>query len=373
MGFNGAKGREEGAVDCSGVENEDTYDLLDQGDVFLVEFGSGVGGSCELGCCSVLGCCPLVGGVLWFGWRGVLEALECFFDVSGHGDVYGAVDVIPCEVEATEGAAGPVGGNGVFGLEGRLEVLCMLFAYVFDAEVVDYKAEADGSSYMREEAWDGFGLVVSMCGEMWDEVVIGDLACLWESVHAFIDFDEDKSALIDKFIEVVDIDDFLGGGGDVDAHVFGVWQVVVEVVVFDVHGHEEGIVGADDTVEENFGSDHASSFGADIIWVIDKVASDSVSDAVWIFFLWAVGDDNSHVGGFEVFGYVGVFDEAHGVGALCSFVAIEEATKFFAVAFYPEVALRAAGKFFVFRQFVGIGVEGYVRLVGVSVGGEVVE
>ena len=191
MGGDGAEGSEEGAVDCAGVEKEDTYDLLDQGDVFLVEFRSGVGGSCELGCCSVLGCCPLVGGVLWFGWRGVLEALECFFNVSGHGDVYGAVDVIPCEVEATEGAAGPVGGNGVFGLEGSLEVLCMLFAYIFDVEVVDYEAEADGSGYMREEAWDGFGLVVSMCGEMWDEVVIGNLPCLWESVHSFVDFDKD--------------------------------------------------------------------------------------------------------------------------------------------------------------------------------------
>ena len=133
MGGDGAEGREEGAVDCWGIEKEDTYDLLDQGDVFLVEFGSGVGGSCELGCCSILGCCPLVGGVLWFGWRGVLEALECFFDVSVHGDVYGAVSVMPLEVEATEGAAGPVGVNGVFELECRLDVFFMLFAHIFDA------------------------------------------------------------------------------------------------------------------------------------------------------------------------------------------------------------------------------------------------
>ena len=145
----------------------------------------------------------------------------------------------------------------------------MLFAHVFDAEVVDYEAETDGSSYMHEEAWDGFGLVVSMCGEMWDEVVIGNLACLWESVHAFVDFDEEKSVLVNKVVEVVEIDDLLGNGGDVDAHVFWVWQVVVEVVVFDVHGHEECIIGADDAVEEDFGSDHAGGFGADVVWVID--------------------------------------------------------------------------------------------------------
>ena len=113
----------------------------------------------------------------------------------------------------------------------------MLFVNVFDSKAINNKAEADGSCVTCEQAWDGFGLMVSMCGEMWDEVVVGDLACLWESVHAFIDFKEDESVLINKVIEVVEIDDFMGDGGDVDAHVFGVRQVLVEVLVFDVHGH----------------------------------------------------------------------------------------------------------------------------------------
>ena len=40
----------------------------------------------------------------------------------------------------------------------------MLSAHVFDAKVVNYKTEADRSGYVSEEAWDGFGLVVSVCG-----------------------------------------------------------------------------------------------------------------------------------------------------------------------------------------------------------------
>ena len=83
MGGNGAEGREEGAVYGSCVEKEDSYDLLDQGDVLLVEFGHGVGSGRELCGGSILGCGPLVGCMLWFGWRCMLEALQCFLMYPG--------------------------------------------------------------------------------------------------------------------------------------------------------------------------------------------------------------------------------------------------------------------------------------------------
>jgi hypothetical protein len=41
---------------------------------------------------------------------------------------------------------------------------------------------------MFEESWRMFKLVVAVLGEIWNECVIGDAACLWEAVHAFAYF-----------------------------------------------------------------------------------------------------------------------------------------------------------------------------------------
>ena len=52
-----------------------------------------------------------------FGWVRMLETVEGFGNVSGHGELDGAGMVVPGESEATVLGAGPIGGDGVDFLE----------------------------------------------------------------------------------------------------------------------------------------------------------------------------------------------------------------------------------------------------------------
>ena len=72
-------------------------DLLD---VLLLVLGEGSGGVDGFGVldhCSVSGDSVLVGLVLGFVGRLVSKSQECFFDVSGHAQVYVSVLVVPIE------------------------------------------------------------------------------------------------------------------------------------------------------------------------------------------------------------------------------------------------------------------------------------
>jgi hypothetical protein len=61
---------------------------------------------------------PNVRRVLWAGWWGILKALESPFDVARHGDVSGALYVVPFECELTVPLALPVFTNFVVLFEG---------------------------------------------------------------------------------------------------------------------------------------------------------------------------------------------------------------------------------------------------------------
>ena len=63
-------------------------------------------------------------------------------------------------MNAAELFAFPITCDLVGGFEGLLEVKGVFGADIGDAEVIDYKAESDGSSGVSEESWDVFGLVV---------------------------------------------------------------------------------------------------------------------------------------------------------------------------------------------------------------------
>ena len=73
--------------------------MLDSGGGELGKFGRLV---CHLRCCgTIVWGVPLVGGVLRLEWIGVLELVECFLEISWHGDVHYDGLVVPVQCDAT--------------------------------------------------------------------------------------------------------------------------------------------------------------------------------------------------------------------------------------------------------------------------------
>ncbi len=95
------------------------------------------------------------------------------------------------------------------------------------------------------------GGAVAKFGEMLDEAELGDEAGLGEAVHAFPDFNHDKTVVY-KGSKVVLYHNALWDGGKWDPHILVArhWGVKVEILY--VHVHVARTVGRDDTVEVAF-------------------------------------------------------------------------------------------------------------------------
>ena len=78
----------------------------------------------------------LVWGVL-LALDDVLEAVECLFDVSRHGEPNSAGDIVPVEGDAAEKGSRPVNLDFIVLFQGCDEMIDVGLVDIFDAEVVD--------------------------------------------------------------------------------------------------------------------------------------------------------------------------------------------------------------------------------------------
>ena len=86
----------------------------------------------------------LIWVVLGLFGSGMLEFVKGIFDIARHAEVTGMMGIVPFEVDATEAFAFPVNVNLLIMVTEVLDQMVgMLFANVFDTEVIDNKAEAD--------------------------------------------------------------------------------------------------------------------------------------------------------------------------------------------------------------------------------------
>ena len=109
----------------------------------------GKGGRCVDGVCELDFHAILFGsGRIWvvlglFGCE-MLEFVKGIFDIARHGEVAGMIGIVPFEVDTTETFAFPVNVNFlIMVVEALDQMVGMLFANVFDAEVIHDEAEAD--------------------------------------------------------------------------------------------------------------------------------------------------------------------------------------------------------------------------------------
>ena len=82
-------------------------------------------------------------------------------DVVFHGDLVGAGFVVPFNINTCIFLTLPVSSDRVVFLQCVKEMLCMLFADIFDAKIIDSYTEHDGAPFVHPNAWIGGGFVVS--------------------------------------------------------------------------------------------------------------------------------------------------------------------------------------------------------------------
>ena len=87
------------------------------------------------------GLVPGMRGIL--GARGywMLELVEGFLDVCGHGDVTSPFVVVPIKGETTIEGASTVNGDSIQLLESLDEIVSSFFAEIFDTKVVDHEGK----------------------------------------------------------------------------------------------------------------------------------------------------------------------------------------------------------------------------------------
>ena len=136
-------------VDTSSVVEEFTDGSLDAFDAGRWEGWGVIVWISELHFSTVLRLVVSMWGVLWsFRWR-MVELGESFGDISWHGEVAGALDVIPFEGDATVERGIPINRDSfVVSFEYAEKMVGVFFSFVFDREVVNNKAELDWSIRM---------------------------------------------------------------------------------------------------------------------------------------------------------------------------------------------------------------------------------
>ena len=95
----------------------------------------------------------------------MVETGDCGRDVPEHGGMDFLSYGVPIKVNAQVFGARPIMRDGVVRGHDAHEVFGMLFANVFDAEIVNAKVERDGSPLLRPKSWSEFGLCVAFVDE----------------------------------------------------------------------------------------------------------------------------------------------------------------------------------------------------------------
>ncbi len=92
----------------------------------------------------------------------MFETGEKFRDVIWHADVHMSMSVVPFQLDTTVETTCPIFLEIVVLVQGLYQVVCIVFADVFDAEVVYGECELDRSGDMFPKAWCVLDLIVSM-------------------------------------------------------------------------------------------------------------------------------------------------------------------------------------------------------------------
>ena len=121
-----------------------------------------------------------------------------------------ALVVVPIKCYSDVSFACPIACKFAVFFECILEILCMFFANVFDAEIIDIQCELYGSCVVLPKSRCQFALPVSMFVEAFFEEFVGQESCLRGAVHATLGSDVDASVFGGFLSELLFSDEFIG-------------------------------------------------------------------------------------------------------------------------------------------------------------------
>ena len=144
-----------------------------------------------------------------------------------------------------------------------------------------------------------------------------------------------------------------------EAHVFKPFHRGSQVVVLEVNEEMTSSRGGDGVIDDEFCRCEVRCIGADIVWVVNEVATNRQSCPLWLSFLWAVVTDDAAVCDGTICGYCRAWDEKDGVGASnASADALGEAAKFIGKRACPGgLCLGVIGQGAVFECLTSFGVQ----------------
>jgi hypothetical protein len=170
-----------------------------------------------------------------------------------------ALVVVPIQCYLDVSFACPIACKFVVFFECILEMLCMFFASVFDAKIINNQCKLYGSCAVLPKSRYQFALPVSVFVEAFFEEFVGQESCLREAIHAALGSDVDASIFAGFLSELVFSDDFIGDITYLDLNEFGMMKRCHEVEVGNINCHESCPLHRDDTIEERFGHYHICS------------------------------------------------------------------------------------------------------------------
>ena len=166
------KGDKHGEIKGDGDVKEGSDNLLDFLFVGARKWGFVVVIGGKLGLLTVGRFGPFVGSVMFAMWMAMLELVEGMLDVPRHGDVNMSILVVPNKREAQELGAGEVGSDFVEVAKGGDEVVEVLDADIFNAEVVDNQGESDIAGFVAPERRSVSHWCISIGGEVLNKAII---------------------------------------------------------------------------------------------------------------------------------------------------------------------------------------------------------
>ena len=170
----------------------------------------------------------------------MLEFVKGVFDIPRHAEVTGMIGIVPFEVDAAEVFAFPVNVNFLIMVAEALDqMVSMLFADVFDAEVIHNEAEADWAPLVVPKARSVSYGGVTIAAQEVDELVFSEYARLWKAIHAAVYFGIDF-AFVDDGAKIVKVNDFQQDEVDWDEHIFVVVHRCPKIVVLDIKAQPMG-------------------------------------------------------------------------------------------------------------------------------------
>jgi hypothetical protein len=121
-----------------------------------------------------------------------------------------ALVVVPIQCYPNVSFACPIAYKFVVFFECILDMLCMFFANVFDAEIINNQCELYGSCVVLPKSGYQFAFLVFVFVEVFFEEFVGQESCLKEAVHAALGSDVDASIFSGFLFEFAFSDDIIG-------------------------------------------------------------------------------------------------------------------------------------------------------------------